>query len=412
MEANGLFLSDGREQALLVSCDLGGLRRDFVAMARAEIESTTGIPRTNILVACTHMHSGPVVSRSSPEKEIDEPYHQRLKQWLVDLACRAKENAKPARIGWGMGNAQIGYNRRLCWADGTHTMYGDARRADFTGLEGPDDPRHLALFAEDLDKSPIAVFHNNTAHPCSFYGHDFYSADYPGEARGMVRRYWGNVPVLYFNGALGDIITWSGFAPPERRGNREQIMLRTAHLLAGETLRLLHVANWSETPMFACSCADLPVAVQLPSAERLSWAADCMAAIKRGEKRENLEAMLAYGALWLQEEFARNPVDHLPIHTLRIGDVAIAAQPCELFCQFGIDIKRRSPAPLTAVCSIVNGYMGYCPTMYGILGGGYSGEPIYWRRLAPEAGYRIVDEICRQLHAHWRQEKKPVANDL
>jgi len=54
--------------------------------------------------------------------------------------------------------ARIGYNRRCCWADGTHTMHGDTRRGDFTGLEGPDDPSHLALFALDASGEPMARF--------------------------------------------------------------------------------------------------------------------------------------------------------------------------------------------------------------------------------------------------------------
>ena len=100
----------------------------------------------------------------------------------------------------------------------------------------------------------------------------------------------------------------------------------------------------------------------------------------------------------LQEEFAARPIDVLPVHALRIGEVAFVFQPTELFCQFGLDIRRRSPAPITAVCSITDGYHGYCPTMAAVVGGGYSGEPIWWTRFATDAGYLIVDCASRLLH--------------
>ena len=38
----------------------------------------------------------------------------------------------------------------------------------------------------------------------------------------------------------------------------------------------------------------------------------------------------------------------------------------------------------------------------GILGGGYSGQPIYWTRLEPNAGYRIVESAGSMLNSLWR----------
>jgi len=113
------------------------------------------------------------------------------------------------------------------------------------------------------------------------------------------------------------------------------------------------------------------------------------------------ERIIAWGVAALQDEFGDDPTDTVAVHVVRIGDVAVVTQPFELYSQFGLDIKRRSPAPLTAVCSLADGYGGYCPTLYGVLGGGYSGEPMHWRRFAPEAGYRTVDAACHMLYSLW-----------
>ena len=124
------------------------------------------------------------------------------------------------------------------------------------------------------------------------------------------------------------------------------------------------------------------------------------------EPRANDEKIIAYGVAALQDEFGGNPVDTVPIHVVRIGDVALVTTPFELYCQFGLDIKRRSNAPITGVCSLADGYAGYCPTMYGIIGGGYSGEPMHWRRFHPETGYRVVDVACRMLYELWGGGKR------
>ena len=96
------------------------------------------------------------------------------------------------------------------------------------------------------------------------------------------------------------------------------------------------------------------------------------------------------------------PLQKLPLHALRIGGFALATAPCELYCQFGIDIKRRSPAAVTAVTELTHGTLGYCPTAYGILGGGYSGATYYGCKLEPLAGYRMVDELAKMLFELFR----------
>ena len=64
-------------------------------------------------------------------------------------------------------------------------------------------------------------------------------------------------------------------------------------------------------------------------------------------------------------------------------------------------IRRRSPARHVMIAQLTNGSVGYVPTIYGILGGGYSGRAIYWARMEALAGYRVVDETARMLSELW-----------
>ncbi len=401
LEANGLYLTDGKTRILLVSCDLVGLNSDHVASMRQAMGKAADIPPRNIIIACTHTHGGPSLLKTNYLMPVDHAYIKRLQGWLVQLANEAVQSARAGKIGWGKGTSQIGFNRRLCWADGTHTMHGDASRAEFSGLEGPDDPQHLAIFVADTSGKLVAVLHHNTTHPTIFYAAGIYSADFPGEARKILRKQLGNVPVLYMNGAQGDVAIDDMLH--RRKESREEKLHRIGSMLANETLRLYRNVTYHDHPILAHNYQDLKVDVRLPEPERLATSRKILAQIDAGDKIRGMKMIMAFGTVHLQDIYGEKPVDILPIHAIRIGDVALVTEPCELYCQFGLDIKRRSAAPITAVIGLADGFGGYCPTIYGILGGGYSGQPIFWTRLEPNAGYKIVESAGKLLNDVWHK---------
>jgi hypothetical protein len=401
LEANGLYLSNGQTQILLVSCDIVGLNSAHAAAIREAMGKAVKIPPRNIILTCTHTHGGPSLLKTNYLMPIDQAYLSQLQGWLVELARESVNSARPGKLGWGKGTAQIGFNRRLCWADGSHTMHGDSSRPDFAGLEGPDDPQHLAIFAADSDDKLIAVLHHNTTHPTIFYAAGIYSADFPGEARKFVRKEVGDVPVLYLNGAQGDIAIDDMLH--RRKESRDAKLVRIARMVADETLRLYKNVAYHDRPTLGHTYHDLKVEVRLPTPDRLEKARTVLAKIDAGENIRGMKMIMAFGAVHLQKMFGENPVDALPVHVVRVGDVALVTQPCELYCQFGLDIKRRSPAEITAIVGLADGYGGYCPTVYGILGGGYSGQPIYWTRLETNAGYKIVETAAGMLNKLWRE---------
>jgi neutral ceramidase len=59
------------------------------------------------------------------------------------------------------------------------------------------------------------------------------------------------------------------------------------------------------------------------------------------------------------------------LQALRIGEVGIAAIPCEVFVEVGLDIKKQSPLKPSFTISLANGYNGYLPTVEHHKLGGY-----------------------------------------
>jgi hypothetical protein len=401
LEANALFLESDEATILLISCDLVGLPTDFFAAVSRKIAGLTGVPASNVIIACTHTHTGPSLIETNYFKKVDAEYLDSLSGKLVGVAERTRDSLQPALLGWGHGVARIGYNRRVCWRDGRHEMHGDALSPDCTGLEGPDDPSHYALFAKKPDSPEIlAVLHSNTSHPTCFYGKDFWSADFPGVSRAQIRAILGPVPVLFFNGCQGDISIGCQVSENRAADQSERACARAAHIVTGETLRLLHETGWHDDPRIAVASDELRVDVRLPSPERLDWAQKLLARVDAGETEKSWDIMFAHGITRLQREFGAHPTDMLNLRAIRIGETAIVTQPCELYCQFGLDIRRRSPLPHTMTWGLACGYNGYCPTLYASMVGGYSGEPFHWCRLEERAGYKLVDSasaLLRQL---------------
>ena len=60
------------------------------------------------------------------------------------------------------------------------------------------------------------------------------------------------------------------------------------------------------------------------------------------------------------------------IHVIRLGTIAMATNPFELFLDYGNQIKARSDAEQTFLVQLANGAEGYLPTAKAEVHGHYS----------------------------------------
>jgi len=94
----------------------------------------------------------------------------------------------------------------------------------------------------------------------------------------------------------------------------------------------------------------------------------------------------------------------IEIHVLRLGDVAITTNPFELFVDFGVQIKARSPALQTFVVQLV-GIEGYLPTAQAVRGGGYSAVAES-NTVGPEGGQVLVDRTVDLVKSLWPEPQR------
>ncbi len=91
----------------------------------------------------------------------------------------------------------------------------------------------------------------------------------------------------------------------------------------------------------------------------------------------------------------------MELHVVRLGDIAIATNPFELYTDYGIQIKARSPALQTFIIQLA-GPGSYLPSQRAVLGGGYSAIAES-NEVGPEAGRILVDRTVKTLQGLWHE---------
>jgi hypothetical protein len=94
------------------------------------------------------------------------------------------------------------------------------------------------------------------------------------------------------------------------------------------------------------------------------------------------------------------------IHVLRLGDLGIATNPFELFLDYGLRIKARSPAGQTLLAQLADGCGWYLPSERAVRAGSYGAAPVVCP-VGPEGGGELVEEtlsILAELFGDQKQE--------
>jgi hypothetical protein len=90
------------------------------------------------------------------------------------------------------------------------------------------------------------------------------------------------------------------------------------------------------------------------------------------------------------------------LQVMRVGGLSIAAIPCEVFVEIGLDLKKQSPFDQHFTVSLANGYNGYLPTAQHHAWGGYE----TWRARSSYLEVSAADQITERLRAMLVELKK------
>jgi neutral ceramidase len=357
--AKALVASDGKgEKVAILSIDICELPKEPVEFMRNYIASKTDIRPENVMIMATHTHSGPPSGLYAP----------KAKEYLTRAAgavLEANENLKSTVVSVGRSiESRISHNRRLKCKDGTTHMCWEKFEPGFV-IEpwGSIDPEVITLSFEQEGKQ-TGVLVNFGCHATTLTGNNWlYSADYPGYLAEAIKRVKGKeFKSLFCNGCCGNVTQVDyriGFP------DTFQECQRIGYILAVSAMEAIQNSKQVATDKIAASREMVPLSRIDITDEQLEWAQKIM---KKVEK-EGMPPIQAdgipdaqYAKDWIEMRKNQDIIDSVEVMVIRIGDIAFAGLPGEIFNEFGKDIKAKSPCKNTIVTGLTNDERAYFPT--------------------------------------------------
>jgi len=371
------------EQAILVSCDLLFIQRQIEERLQARLrKELPAFDSRKLLLNATHTHTGPGLVDSTFKGLYDvsqdagvmtaSEYADLFIDRVAEAVIRAWNSRKPAEMGWALSQAVVGYNRRAQFRDGSTVMYGDTGSPQFENIEGPEDHTIGLLFFWQPGSKWQGVVINVACPAQETENLNEISADFWHDVRKELRRRHGDeLHVLPQCAPSGDLSPH-----PIYRKTAEEVMARRRGLSRREEL-----------------------------ARRIANAVDDGLPVAREERAARLVFRHLVASITLPEQagkepfYETDPVRAMPLHVVRLGEVAMATFPFELYLDYGIRVQARSPAPVTLLIQLCGGGSGYLPTARAVRGGGYSADKFL---VGPEGGQVLVEETVRNLQELFR----------
>lgn len=352
-----LFEHEGLRTGL-ITADLIMLNREQVRKVQAEASRLTGVSPDNIVISCSHTHSGPsTFTLTGLGNPPDPDYINWLLKALAGTLVLAENNLEPVRVG-----------------SASTTIQGLSSNRRDPGY--PVDRELIVLGFQDNSAKLKALLFNFPCHP-TVLGADnlLVSAEYPGAAVAAIKKLYPKTVTAFINGACGDIS-----ARFLRRSQTHEEVQRLGIILGGNIAALAASLSFSADHLAA---HNLTVPIQhkevpepaLITAEIQRWQGQLQELKEKGAPAAELRlAQTGLEGAMIQREYAkvRDSLEteaHLSVW--KLGPVGLVTMPGELFSSLGQKIKGESPFPATIVAGYSNGYIGYIPDQEAYEQGGY-----------------------------------------
>lgn len=407
---------DGRMRVALVGVDAGFVYRPMVLQARELIRRRIGIPAEAVLIGASHSHSsGPLgivqvgqydhaselVKRLAYEKSscADARYVDKVRDKIVEAVCAADQAKVDARCGAGVGKEdRVAFNRRLRMKSGVTYTHPGQNNPEVLEYAGPTDPAVGVLGAWDSAGKLLGCVVNFACHATTSPGG--ISANYVYYLERTIRGSVGQEAIVVFlQGYSGDVTQVDNLSPYVFPNGERWAEIVGGRIGAEAVKTLLLMEPGRLVPLDARSKL-LKINRRTPDPERVKR---CLELVQKDPKDVGAtEWAFAKEIVLLDALRAVSPVAEIEVQAIQIGPVVLLANPGELFCQYGLETRSRSPFPITFPVGYANDFTGYVPTeeAFGPHGGGYETRLTSCTNLEVQAGRRMVDaalELARQM---------------
>jgi|GEM_PF-2716924 len=413
--ARALWLQSGETHCVLITADLTTMTLAMREQVIGALKAASGSSDLSVMIAVSHTHYAPPVAKLIAWGERDEPYLQDLTQRLINVALAAQKDLQPAHIAAARQRiSEIGINRE---------------QPDL----GPIDTAAQLMRIDTPNGKTLATVVNFGAHPVINYPFGYQvSADWPGALCREMAKAFDGAPCLFLQGSLGNI---NGLNPSFVRDDRErratESYKRAEHTgtrLFEQVLPAVRSMQPKATTQLRSINREIQFPFNRPKREAL---------IELIEKHTEVYSQMTladvtplYDCLedepqsqyeWRDAAFrtdaARHQLEILDsgresepalLQAMQIDEALIIGWPAEVYVELGLELRQRSPVPLTFVVNFANHCVGYIPT-YGAYEsqgqpnryGAYptTTTPRLYGTLAfqPDVGEQLVEETLKMI---------------
>jgi hypothetical protein len=371
------------EQAIVISCDILFIRKSIQSRLRKLVEPKLPDFDVDMLfMNATHTHTAPGfidgafkglydVSQDEGIMKASE-YASFFLERVAEAVVEAWLSRQPGGMNWALGHAVVGLNRRAHYFDGSSVMYGSTQKDNFSHFEGYEDHVVEMLFFWGQDRKLTGIVINLACPSQETEGLSVISADFWHDTRKEIRNRLGdNLNILAQCSAAGDI------SPHRMFRKQAEDKMRQSRGLSWRQEIARRIANAVEEGFVSAKKE-----IQTKTI------------FKHEVVRIDLPAHEPPSIPFYETDSVR-PIE---FHIIRLGDIALATNPFELYLDYGIRIEARSHAALTFLVQLSCQNSGYLPTEKAIRGGGYSADKFV---VGPQGGQVLVNETVRRINALW-----------
>ena len=398
--ATCMYIENETTSVAMVSLDLLFFSKKHVQRVRKLAEEKCGICGSNVMISCTHTHSGPWASgRLDIEsleagKEQPKEYVESVINCIVEIIADAKSGAFDAQFTSGAAvcgaEKGIGGNRRI--------------------PGGPHDPFVSVMAVKDKNDVIRGMFVNYSLHPT--FIHEWSTvctADFPAYIRYELEEREPQAIAAFLQGTSGN-----QSSRYYRQGESYDEAERVGRILGKAAYSVLENAVWQDNLAIKTESAELEFELRDFGSEE-----DLIKQVEHDEKIYK-ELYAKYGNSTNREEYylwqnanlkllgSEDQLVYvrmmnkgmkieiledeapLEIQTIRLGDACVIGIPGELFVEYGIYLKAMAGFGTVIVNCTTNGVLpGYFYTPESLVTGGYETDT---SMLGPDFGRRVIDK--------------------
>lgn len=435
------------ESAVLISCDMVSVGKEMIEAVRKKVKSSVPeLDTAKIIMNATHTHTAPLCGTENDTKskygialDVMAPsaYLDFMSGKIAVAVKEAWAGRRAGGISFGLGHAVVGHNRLQVDFSGKSVMYSNTNRPEFSHIEGYEDHSVNLLYTWDTNGNLTGTVVNIACPSQATESLYEISADFWHDTRLELRKRLGDgLFILPQCSAAGDqsphIMVGSAAEYRMQKlmgvdslqigrgkmGRRQQIAIRIADAVTSVLPYMKENIEWNPAMNYQREVVEL--SRRLISMEDVSkavneskeWEAKYKQLLRKIEENPDIKKQprwyseitntyrrLARGKsvkerYELEKVQPRMPIE---INVLRLGDIVMATNPFELYLDFGMRMKARSPAIQTFLIQLSNGSYGYLPPYRSTLGGSYGAEPAS-TLIGPEGGQELVEKTLELIN--------------